>query len=396
MRPVSNVVHVFRLRLSGLLVIAFGLIALSAGTIAAQHGCPSADTITIRIQGGIISPTNTGHNFDTAFVCRSVKVSIGLANEGCTKLTITQIDILKETSPVAEFFFNNGMQTLPVNSILNPLSRKSFPLNFSPVHAGWDTAVVQVTWDSAGVKKIFTSNLLIGYGAIDSESLVPSEPDYTVQNYDTLNIPLDLTNTLSANDGAMGMTFAITYPSDLLTLLTTMYDPTLVGLNAPQTSSINGQTTTTYTLQSAVPITNLSPVMNLQFIANSGNDTSCTVSISNLFFWGNCPLDTLCYIKTSSKNANVHITDTISTNLNLSAHIKAVNQGNLGISIESSSLNLGTARIRIISTIGIEVASWSGTVTGDFNKVLSVPTSGPYIIAVQIGGQEYFYQRILY
>jgi hypothetical protein len=382
------------IRLSIAILVLAG-IGLHTETGVAQ--CANPDTINLTIKSLFLSPTNTGHNFDSTFFCKSTVDSIFAFNKGSVNLKLVKIDIIDQnpTGP-PQFFFNNGTQHLTIDSILyaSKISKYTCPIWYTPSIEGEVVDSILVTWDSAGVRSLFSSNILIGYGRLDHDSLSFARSLYKANTNDIIDLPINLLNPLHADDQAFGLTFKMTYSNNYLSLLKDRfeYDPTLTTEIPPQyTNDDAGNEIVMFNLRSSVPIINLSPLLTLHFALTGMHDTIVPITISDLSFWGQNPQDTLCYIKTAATNAAVHITDSISIENNL----MIANEGNKAITISSNNVKAAGAGIYIFSVLGAQVGFWQGTIAGNFRKTFPIPSSGVYFIKVQTGGQEFLFKRIL-
>jgi hypothetical protein len=126
-----------------------------------EPDCISPDTIVILIKASFSNPSNTGHNFDSVLIGQNIPDSITAENIGTVPLRLDQIDILDQKK---QFAFENRTQTLDVHSTFQPFEKQNYHVVFTPEIFGPDTVTIRSTWDSAGVKKLYSTNLLIGYG----------------------------------------------------------------------------------------------------------------------------------------------------------------------------------------------------------------------------------------
>jgi len=148
-------------------------------------------------ENSFINPTNTGYQFDSVFICQSYKDSIIALNLGTKDLILDKIFIINQKPPgPSQFSFDNGVDSLIVNSVFHPIE-------------GWDTATIICYWDSAGVKTVYSENLLIGYGAIAHAAISTPLRTYSGKSLDTIDIPISLSEDLS---GPQTFSYEVIYP----------------------------------------------------------------------------------------------------------------------------------------------------------------------------------------
>ncbi len=370
--------------------LAFALIIIISGEASGQTP-----------QSGIINPINTGHYFAPLYICLSQLDSFYAANLGTTPLTLKQIDIITQPwSKANQFVFDNGTQSLSINTFFDRGKRMWFHINFHPTDEAIDSAIIRVTWDSAGVRTLYSSNNLIGTGIVERETIEPSQQLHTAKTEDSLEMKINLSRDLDVSAGAMGMTFSINYSPSLLALDTSRlneYDLTLSNALPPAffTDSFGNQNIL-FTLKSQNPITELKPILTLHFKVIGFKDTTTSVTLSNPIFWGQNPQDTLYYFRTTANPANIQITawEDSSAN-NLLSNIKIIANDNKQVVLISNNLEPHDLRIRIFSFLGAEVSSWQGTVAGYTRKVFTLPVAGFYFIAIQLEGKEYYFPRVI-
>ncbi|MDP4231669.1 MAG: T9SS type A sorting domain-containing protein, partial [Bacteroidota bacterium] len=250
--------------------------------------------------------------------CRLSADSIQAQNKGTTDLTLKQIDIISTpaTPNPTEFSFNAGssVQTLVVNRLFRRNHVENFPVYYKPTIEGPVSATVKCTWDSAGVKTLYSTNVLTGIGRLERDTVTPIQATaipYSNTTGNFIDVPITLTRTLPADVQAMGMSFSVTYRRDLLDVvkskLNKEYDGTLSDYNAVPPTIVDdgaGNETVTFNLKSSVPITTLAPITTMHFEVMVSRDYSSTISVSNAVFWGNDPTDTLCYVINEVKTAD--------------------------------------------------------------------------------------------
>lgn len=260
---------------------------------------------TLEIAASYINPTNTGHNYDSVFLnCRSSIDSIIAQNLGTVDLKLVQIEI-KPGNPGAppQFSFDNGTEILKVGSTFRPNTRRNYHITYHPTREGLFTDSVICTWDSAGVKIIYSGNLLIGYGRLEHETFSPLQASYSGITDGTIDVPITLTKALPADVQAKGVTFSVTYRRDLLDLIQNRIDPDPAYSNFPGTNPLpptvsGGNETLTFNLQTqgGLPITNAGKLVTLHFRVMVAKDYQSAITISDAVFWGANPQDTLCYV----------------------------------------------------------------------------------------------------
>ncbi len=160
-------------------------------TIHFKSNCPSPLRDTVYISATYSNPVNTGHVFDSILVGKSILDSIVAANLGSIPLTLERMDIIDQNS---QFKFENGTQNLMVNKFFKPGVRANFHVLFSPTILGRDTAVLRVTWDSACIKKLFSTNILIGYGIAKNEISIPSTDNSFVKIFNSAGKQITVSN----------------------------------------------------------------------------------------------------------------------------------------------------------------------------------------------------------
>ena len=354
---------------------------------------------------GYINPINTGHPYDSIFLCRNQVDSIQAINVGTVNLTLRQIDIINQVPLGMPQFaiLQNRTQTLKVNKVYRPNTKLFYPVIYSPTIEGPVSATIQCTWDSIGTdgsakKTLFSTNTLTGIGRLERDTLTPTLANmqsYQGETNSVVDVPVILSRTLPANTLAMGITFEVTYPLSLLDLVKSKasdYDAALSDEVLPHhTNDGAGNETVIFNLKSSIPITKLSPILTLHFTLIGAKDTVVPISISNASFWGQNLQDTLCYILTDTKSTFIHITDST----DISNNFEVVSEGNKSITIVSNNVRTSNISIYIFTLLGAEIASWDGTIAGNFRKIFSMPTSGVYFIKVKIDGKEYIFKKVL-
>jgi hypothetical protein len=304
--------------------------------VVSKTSCTDTMWITCHIAATYVNPSNTGHPFKPTFLdCRTLQDSILVQNLGTTPLTLERMDIINQNPPgVPQFAFDNGTQSMVVGTVFDPKLNKRtqfYHVTYSPTFAtypGIVTDSVLCTWDSLDVntgklvKKLYSGNMLTGVGLRERDTLTPVITTPTQQPYRTTGSNIDVQvnfsgfsrdslfagNILSApepipvNIQANGMTFSVTYRRDLLNynISSVSFDPslTLVGAANPvPVADANGNETVTYNLKSKVgPITQKMAAANLQFEVMVSTDYSSPIAISNAYYWGADPSDSLCYV----------------------------------------------------------------------------------------------------
>ncbi len=367
---------------------------LTSFTLCFAQNCPNIDTIQLHIQSSFLSVSNSGQSLET-FECQTQQDSIWAQSLGSAPIKLDYIFILHRNSTIPpQFFFDNGSDSLQINKSFSRSTRQFFHVNYIPTIPGIVSDTIVCQWDSSGIKKIFTWNILTGTGKLDRDMLSPMQLFYTANINDSINIPLTLSNSLSVDDQAMGITFDVSYPAGFLELNKNRfdYDQSLSDAIAPQISNDGaGNENVLFTLKCRVPITHLSPLLTLHFLLTGAKDTVVPLSISNVQFWGRDYKDTLCYILTSAQNSAIHITDSISIENNLD--VAAI--GNKEVAIIANHAKMNSISIKIFNLLGSEIASWSGIASGNFRKTFSMQVSGIYFIKVTANGKEYFFKRLL-
>jgi hypothetical protein len=372
-------------------------------TIHFQSDCPAPMFETLQIAASFINPTNTGHPFPSTFLdCRVSRDSITARLIGTTNLTLKSISIGNQSpAGLPQFFFENGSDTLTVNKVFTPGTRMQFHVVYAPTIEGPVSATIMCEWDSAGVKRLFSSNILTGIGRLerDTVSLMPASGlPYSAKTNGTIDVPVNLTTILPADVQANGMTFSVTYNDYLFKYLSSVPNPSLKELASPApVSNGYGTDTLTFDLQSLTsPITALAPVVTIHFQVIAAKETVSSIDVPNVIFWGENPFDTLCYVLTAAFPAIVQIANSSDVRENLPSNtIEVITQGKNEVVVISNNERTGNTSVRIFSLLGVEVASWEGTMAGNSRKIFSVPVSGEYFIRVRSGGKEYFFKRVL-
>ncbi len=298
-----------------------------------KTSCPQTIPETLHIAASYINPTNTGHPYTPTFLnCRNQLDSIQAINVGTTNLTLRQIDIINQVpAGTPQFSFVSGPtpQTLVVNKVYRPGTRLFYPILYAPTIEGPVSATVQVTWDSLGTdgklkRTILSTNILSGIGRVERDTLTPvittpsQAPNWTTGSGIDVQVNFGgfwrdsivngniLTNpeAVPADIQAMGMTFSVTYRRDLLNynVSSVKFDPSLslIGSNPIPVSDGNGNETVTFVLQSNTgPITKKMTAATLQFQIMVAKDYSTPIAVSNAYYWGANPSDSLCYVITA-------------------------------------------------------------------------------------------------
>lgn len=372
-------------------------------TIHFQSDCPAPMFETLQIAASYINPTNTGYPFPSTFLdCRVSRDSITARLIGTTNLTLKGISIGNQyPAGPPQFFFENGRDTLTVNKVFTPGTRMQFQVDYAPTIEGSVTATIMCEWDSAGVKRLFSSNILTGIGRLerDTVSLMPASGlPYSAKTNGTIDVPVNLTGILPADVQANGMTFSVTYNDYLFKYLSSVPNPSLKELAVPTPVSNGfGTDTVTFNLQSLKPpITALVPVVTLHFQVIAAKESVSSIDVPNVIFWGENQLDTLCYVFVATFPAIIEITKSNNVREDLPSNtIEVITQGKDELAIISNNEKAGNTSIRIFSLLGVEVVSWEGTMAGNSRKIFSIPVSGVYIIRVRSGGKEYISKRVL-
>jgi hypothetical protein len=117
------------------------------------------------------------------------------------------------------------------NEVMDPGEIVTMNVKYSPTRAGTAYAILEATWDSAGVKTFTGTTLIEATGVLlrnvfSVENVAAAAQPYSVETGEFFTVPIRITDNIEDPADVRGATFTVSYRGDLMHFAGSVQNPT--------------------------------------------------------------------------------------------------------------------------------------------------------------------------